>query len=120
MEPLPEMIKSAGDKIAESGAHRHAQPARVASSSSSQLTLLDVPGVVTVRLDASGRYFFCPSCKRSHRHPPDDLEFYMIGYGFCVFRCEWMVIEGGDDLGVVRVDERGRLYTVERDAREGK
>jgi hypothetical protein len=73
-----------------------------------------VPGVVTVRLDRSGRYFFCPYCKRSHRHPPDDVEFYMIGYAVCVFNLRWMPVEGGDELGIVCVDERGKLYTVER------
>jgi hypothetical protein len=118
MEPLPEMVKSAGDKIADSESSRHAQPVR--ASTTTLRAEAHCPPRRIVHLDTSGRYFFCPYCKRSHRHPPDDLEFYMIGYGFCLFRCEWMPIEGGDDLGVVYVDERGRLYTVERGGREGK
>lgn len=70
-----------------------------------------------VRLTKDGRYFFCPHCKRHHPHPPLDLEFYMIGYGFCWLRCDWMPIEGGDACGIVRADERGRLHTVEHGAR---
>jgi hypothetical protein len=78
---------------------------------------MDAPGLLTVRLYKSGRYFFCPCCQRSHRHPPDNIELYVIGYGVCELYAQWMPIEGGDRLGVVRVGEDGKLYTVERGAR---
>jgi hypothetical protein len=103
------MGKSARDKIPKFGARRHP---RHALAKSPPLTLRDVPGVVTVRLCKSGRYFFCPYCNRSHPHPPEDAERYLIGYGACDFYGCWMPIEGGDRLGVVRVSEDRKLYTV--------
>jgi hypothetical protein len=50
------MEKNARDKIPKSGAKRHPRRTRVKSPPPS---LSDVPGVVSVRLDNSGRYFRC-------------------------------------------------------------
>lgn len=108
------MGKNARDKISKFGASRHAQHTRVKSS---PLTLRDVPGVVTVRLNKDGRRFGCPYCHRSHPHPPEDIGLYVIGYGVCDFYGCWMPIEGGDRLGVVRVGEDRKLYTVVYGAR---
>jgi len=67
---------------------------------------------ITVRLHQGGRRFSCPYCRRSHEHPPFDLEHYTIGYGFCALYMSWFPIEGGDGLGIVKTDECGRLHTV--------
>jgi hypothetical protein len=102
------MVKNSRDKIPKSGAKRHP---RNALSKSPPLKLSDVPGVVTVRLDNSGRYFRCSYCNRLHTHPPANAEHYLIGYGACDFYGCWMPIDGGDRLGVVRVGVDRKLYT---------
>ena len=71
-----------------------------------------LPHQITVRLHKGGRRFSCPYCSRSHEHPPFDLEYYTIGYGFCAFYMSGFPIAGGDGLGIVRTDERGRRHTV--------
>ncbi len=71
-----------------------------------------LPHTITVRLDKSGRRFYCPCCQRGHQHPPFDLEYYTIGYGYCELYATWFPIAGGDGLGIVEPDERGRPRTV--------
>ncbi|HEX8923082.1 MAG TPA: hypothetical protein VF766_16525 [Pyrinomonadaceae bacterium] len=66
---------------------------------------------VTARLHVSGHYFFCPYCSLSFRHPSQIESFYRIGYGWCWYCLRFIPIEGGDKKGIVRVDERGELYT---------
>jgi hypothetical protein len=65
-----------------------------------------------VSLYKSGRYFYCPYCHRSYQHPPFDLEYYTIGYGFCDLCMSWFPLAGGDGLGIVKTDECGRRYTM--------
>ena len=62
-------------------------------------------------MHASGCYFFCPHCSLSFPHPPGVESFYRIGYGWCWYCVCWTPIEGGDKRGIVKVDERGELYT---------
>jgi hypothetical protein len=59
----------------------------------------------------SGYYFFCPYCSLSFQHPPRLEHFYRVGYGWCWYCVRWTPIEGGDKQGIVRVDEKGELYT---------
>lgn len=103
------MGKSAGEKISNSGVARHAEDEWLEPRPRS---LHEATGVLTVRLDKSGRYFHCPHCHRLHRHPPDNLEFYVIGHATCELYAAVMPIEGGDRLGVVCVGADGRLHTV--------
>jgi hypothetical protein len=69
-----------------------------------------------VKLFDKGRYFTCPYCSQTQPHPPFDLEYYTIGYAFCWFCAFWLIIEGGDKLGIVLQDEQGRPYTSLKDA----
>jgi hypothetical protein len=62
-------------------------------------------------MHASGYYFFCPHCSLSFRHPPWHESFYRIGYGWCWYCARYTPIEGGDKKGIVKVDEKGELYT---------
>jgi hypothetical protein len=71
-----------------------------------------LPHNITVCLYKSGRYFYCPYCHRSHQHPPCDLEYYCIGYGFCDLYMCWFPIAGGDGLGIVKVNGNCERYTV--------
>jgi hypothetical protein len=66
----------------------------------------------TVQLHSDGRWFYCPDCQRSHQHPPFDLDYYTIGYAFCPVYGSWFPIEGGDGLGIVKVDGNGQRYTM--------
>ena len=63
------------------------------------------------RMHSSGYYFFCPYCSLSFPHPPWSESFYRIGYGWCWCCARWTPIEGGDKRGIVKVDEKGELYT---------
>ena len=67
---------------------------------------------VTARLHESGRFFFCPHCSLSFPHPPWHESFYRIGYGFCWYCIRWIPLADGDERGIVRIDETGKLYTV--------
>ena len=59
----------------------------------------------------SGYYFSCTHRTLSFRHPPSVESFYLIGYGWCGHYLRYTPIEGGDKKGIVRVDEKGELYT---------
>ena len=67
--------------------------------------------LLRARMHASGFYVFCPHCGLSFRHPAQIEGFYHIGYGWCWHCLRWSPIEGGDKKGIVKVDERGELYT---------
>ncbi|MBA3805796.1 MAG: hypothetical protein H0X14_08820, partial [Acidobacteria bacterium] len=47
----------------------------------------------------------------SFPHPPCPESFYRIGYGWCWYCARWTPIKGGDKRGIVKVDEKGELYT---------
>jgi uncharacterized protein YbaR (Trm112 family) len=73
--------------------------------------------LVTVKLHTSGRYFSCPDCSRVRQHPPADLNYYVIGYGFCEWCVRWIPIEGGDPLGLAR-ELREQSADVKKKARK--
>jgi hypothetical protein len=66
----------------------------------------------------SGYYFFCPYCSLSFQHPPWLEHFYRVGYGWCWYCARWTPIEGGDKKGIVKVDEKGELYTSYYEAKD--
>lgn len=76
-------------------------------------------GFITARLHESRRYFFCPHCSLSFPHPPWYAPFYQIGYGFCWHCIRWTPLEGGDDRGIVKMDDAGQLYTVLYEVKDG-
>ncbi|HEY6186044.1 MAG TPA: hypothetical protein VIW80_00085 [Pyrinomonadaceae bacterium] len=59
--------------------------------------------LVTVRLHVCGCHFNCAYCGHARQHPPADLWYYIIGYGFCDWCGKWMPIEGGDKMGIAPV-----------------
>jgi hypothetical protein len=74
--------------------------------------MAEQPEFVTARMHESRHFFFCPHCSLSFPHPPWHASFYRIGYGFCWYCVLWTPPVDGDERGIVRVDETGKLYTV--------
>jgi hypothetical protein len=75
--------------------------------------------LATVNLHTSGRHFRCIYCMRVRQHLPEDLTYYVIGYGFCEWCVQWIPIEGGDRLGTAReLKERSRCGGCSRKRRK--
>lgn len=74
---------------------------------------------ITARMHESGRYFFCPRCSLSFPHPPRPEHFYLIGHGFCWYCASYVPLEGGDENGIARVDEKGEVYIMVYDGKGG-